>query len=143
MNSTLCSGERVMSSEVSVSVCGTWIHTRVEGLIDMPSALDFISEAAKMADDQSLNRFLFDVRSAFNAKSPFQDYDIANKHLRKLGFTFGSTVAILVRSGDTSHEFFELTAFNAGHPWRVFDDEEAAVAWLSQPEAAPTFPTES
>ncbi|UCD51431.1 MAG: hypothetical protein JSW27_02130 [Phycisphaerales bacterium] len=119
-----------MNSEVSISSCGTWVHTCVDGPITRESALEFITEAARAADTQGLDRFLFDVRGASNVKRPLHDYEIAHDHLRKLGFSPVSRVALLVSPGDQTHDFFELTAANAGHVWKVFDDEDAATDWL-------------
>ena len=40
--------------------------------------------------------------------------------------------AILVDSGDHSHDFVETVTQNAGYVVRVFDDEAAAIAWLEE-----------
>jgi hypothetical protein len=96
----------------------------------MDSAIEFITAAAQVAEDRGVKSFLFDMRAALNAKSPLHDYQIANHHLRGLGFGARSRVALLVSPGDDSHDFFELTAGNAGHQWRVFDDEKKATEWL-------------
>lgn len=124
-----------MNSKVLVSECGTWVHTRVEGPITLESALEFITEAARQADTCGLDNFLFDVRGAFNAKSILHDYQIANYHLRGLGFSLASRVALLVSPGDKTHDFFELTAANAGHSWKVFEDEGVAVDWVRREKA--------
>ncbi len=119
-----------MSSEVSISDCGTWVHTCVDGPITRESALQFITEAAEKADTHHLNSFLFDVRGTLNAKGLFHDHDIVHNHLRGLGFNLASRVALLVSPGDKTHDFFELAAANAGHNWKVFGGEAAAIDWL-------------
>jgi hypothetical protein len=136
MDVTVCRSAWVLSKDVSISSCGTWVHACVEGSITRESALEFMAEAARTADAHSLNRFLFDVRRAANVKRPFHDYEIANHHLRELGFTPASRVALLVSPGDTTHDFLELTAANAGHAWKVFDSEAAATAWLRRRKAS-------
>jgi hypothetical protein len=137
MDSTRYRSECIVGSEVSVSDCGRWVYTRIEGPITQRSALEFIAEAAQEADARRLNAFLFDVRRASNSKSVFEDYEIANRHLRKLGFSVASRVVLLVNPGDKTHDFFELTASNAGHLWKVFDEEETAAAWLERQRTGP------
>jgi len=121
-----------VSSEISVSDGGMWIRTRVGGLITKEAALEFIAEAAQKAKVRGLKSLLFDFRDASNTKNSLDDYEIAHHHLRRLGFSGFSKVAILVKAGDTSHKFFEVTSSNAGHPWTVFCDENAAQDWLRQ-----------
>lgn len=40
--------------------------------------------------------------------------------------------AILVDATDRKHDFVETVSRNAGYNVRVFDDEEAAIAWLDE-----------
>jgi|GEM_PF-655485 len=123
-----------MRSKVRVSECGTWVQTRVGGTITFESALEFIAEAARKASVHRLDSYLFDLREASNAKRPFHDFEIAHHRLRALGFSSVSRVALLVNPNDQTHDFFKLTAGNAGHNWRIFNDENGAMDWLRRPE---------
>lgn len=119
-----------MDYEVSISECKRWVETKVSCEIHLESALKFITAAAQVAEDHGVECFLFDVRGSSNIMSPLDDYRITRHHLPGLGFTGVSRVALLVSPGDTTHDFFEVTARNVGHIWRVFDDEQTAVEWL-------------
>jgi hypothetical protein len=110
----------------------------VDGPVSQASALEFITAAARKAQAHGLDCFLFDLRSAPSTKEPSHDYNIAYNHLCKLGFSPTSRVAMLVDPEDTSHQFFEVTAQNAGHPWRLFHREKDAAKWLTQQNAPAT-----
>ena len=74
-----------------------------------------IADLAQAGVDHNINQYLFDVRGSHNIKSPFHDYQIAHHHLRGLGYNQVSKIAFLVKEGDTSHDFFQITAANAGY----------------------------
>ncbi len=124
-------GDGIMVYDVSISECKTWIQTTVRCPITMASTLEFLTCAAQTGVDHHINQYLFDVRESHNIKSPFHDYQIAHHHLRGLGYNQASKIAFLVTEGDASHDFFQITAANAGYyQCRVFDGEDKATSWL-------------
>ncbi len=92
----------------------------------------FLEEAETMARSHELSRFLLDTRGASSQRGAFDDYDLAYRHLRELGFARTARVALLVAREDESHSFFLMVARNAGYDWKLFRDEGAAIEWLGQ-----------
>jgi len=134
-----------MICKVSVSKCKRWVETRVCCCITKDIAIEFMTEAAQVANDQGVKNFLFDVRGSSNTMTPIHNYSIVHYHLEGLGLSRTTRSALLVSQGDRTHDFFELTATNIGHHWRVFDDEHAAMEWLAANAAQPDMasPSES
>ena len=52
--------------------------------------------------------------------------------LRKTGLPLSSMIAVLASPNDSQHDFIETAAQNNGIILRVFKDEDAAIAWLSE-----------
>jgi hypothetical protein len=127
-----------MSCEVAVSQCKTWIESRICCQITMESALAAITRAAQVGAEHEIGDFLFDMRDGENVKTPVHDYHLTHHHLHGLGYSRTSRMAFLVAEEDTSHDFFQITAANAGYSQcRVFKDEETATSWLRREDSLP------
>lgn len=121
-----------MKFEVFIPKDGAWVHAKILAPLTMDQSLKFLKKAAQQANKEWLHRILIDSRGVPNLKGYYNDYEIAYKHLNKLGFKYHSRVAVLVAPGDKSYDFMELVAKNAGFRWRVFSDEQEATEWLQQ-----------
>lgn len=121
-----------MSYEVSISEANSCIVVRVTAEISEETAKRFSQEAVKASQKYGIQRFLIDVRGAASRMSTTQNYQFTYQHLSQIAFPRSSKIAILVGSSDTSHDFIETAAVNAGYTCRLFQEENAAVDWLEE-----------
>jgi hypothetical protein len=93
-------------------------------------------DAARLANERNIKKFLFDVRKAPNLQSVTEDYTYAYKEMDRFGFSRTMRSALLVSPDDRSHDFI-VTAFqNAGYMIEHFTDEGSAISWLEKEESA-------
>ena len=78
----------------------------------------------------NLGSWLLDVRKAKNLSDPFDAYRFANHDMPKLDISHRFKIAVLTDPMDTSNEFSQLAAVNAGYQVELFKDEELAFQWL-------------
>lgn len=121
-----------MSFEVFMSDNQKYIVCRVTGQIGADTAREFGQAMDDLSRDRHVDRFLTDVRSALNVAGVLDNYLFAYRDMAELHFQRNVRSAILTTPGDSSHDFVETVARNAGYAVRIFDDEQAAVAWLEE-----------
>lgn len=80
--------------------------------------------------DRGMPRLLCDLRRADGQLSAVATYEWVHAK-RHLVWQLGWRIALLVRDGDHSFDFFETEAVNAGLAARVHTDEVEARRWLS------------
>lgn len=98
--------------------------------MDVDIAKRFTQAVYDLSRDRHISRFLVDVRSAPNVSGVLDNYRFAYEDMKDFDFPRNARAAILIAMGDESHNFVETASQNAGRDVRVFDDEEAATAWL-------------
>lgn len=115
---------RIAESGDHITVAG------LQGIVD--AALGVEIAAALIEADRSLRcrRYLVDFRGGPTAGSDAERYDFAYRQLDLLDAPRDTRVALLPDPSDESLGFFETVMVNAGYCLRLFDDEQAAVAWL-------------
>jgi SpoIIAA-like len=121
-----------MSYTVAPSENGVYLVCRVNGEITAEIARAFTEELDRQSRALNIKRFLNDVRNASNVLSTFENYNFAYHEMAQMKLQRDVRSAILVRPEDTSHDFVETVTQNAGYNVRVFRDEAAAIAWLSE-----------
>jgi hypothetical protein len=89
-------------------------------------------QAADIAKQNNIDRYLFDLRGAPNVDTVQSNYQFAYNDLADFGFPRGSRSALLTDAGDESHNFLETLFLNAGYIVKVFSDPDHAVAWLEK-----------
>ncbi len=121
-----------MSYTITISENGKYIICRVTGPMTAEVAQEFAGEMDNLSRAKNIKRFLTDVREAPNISTINQNYEYAYQGMKDLKLQRGVRSAILVDPADTTHDFVETVAMNAGYNVRVFRDEHAAIAWLSE-----------
>ena len=108
-----------------------YIVLKVVGEIDRQSAMKQNLEAHALGCELGINRFLVDVTEARNIDSVVDDYEFAHKDMKKSeGIDVFARVATLVSPGDSSHDFIETVARNAGLNVKLFTDMDMAMRFL-------------
>lgn len=121
-----------MSYTITPSENGRYIVCRVQGRISGENVLADTRELDEMSRTLNIQRFLNDVRDAFNDLGILGNYNFAYKDMSELNLQRDVRAAILVNPTDNSHDFLETVARNAGYGMRLFRNEEAAIAWLDE-----------
>ena len=121
-----------MSYTVTISENGQYIICRVTDSMTVEIAREFGREIDSLSRAKNIKRFLIDVREAPNISNVYQNYGFAYKDMADLKFQRHIRSAILADAADTTHDFIETVAQNAGYNVRVFHDESAAIAWLNE-----------
>lgn len=121
-----------MSYQLEMAENGRYLICRVARPVTTNLAMQFSMAMDQVSRAHNVKRFLVDVRGAPNVATVFQNYEYANKGMTSLDLQRDVRSAILVDSGDHSHDFVETVTQNAGYVVRVFDDEAAAIAWLEE-----------
>jgi hypothetical protein len=121
-----------MTYSITISENGKYIICKVIGAMTAEIAKEFSKEIDSLSRAKNIKRFLNDMREAPNRSSAVQNYKYTYKDMSDLGFQRDVHSAILADPADTSHDFIETLAKNAGYNVRVFHDEDAAIAWLNE-----------
>jgi hypothetical protein len=87
---------------------------------------------ARFAEAHAARGILFDVRQVRCGASVAQIYQLAYRDSAMHGFSLDWRYAFLATVGDTSQDFLETVYTNAGYDARLFIDEAAARAWLTE-----------
>jgi hypothetical protein len=134
--------DRIMEYSVTMSESKKYVMIRVMVPVTRDIALRFTRDAKAMAEmgGTRIDRFLFDMSKAHNIAGVGSNYDFAYSDMAKLEVDRSARSAVLVGPTDSTHDFPELVLRNAGYNVRVFTNEEEAVAWLLQTNAAPDTP---
>ena len=121
-----------MSYTLTISENGRYIICKVNGPVTVEVAQAFGRDMDRLSHAQNIKRFLTDVRGAPNMSTPFQNYGFAYQDMKDMKFQRDVRSAILADLADTTHDFLETAAYNAGYTVRVFHDEDSAIAWLDE-----------
>ncbi len=121
-----------MSYTLTISENGRYIICRVTGPMTVEVAQAFGRDMDRVSRTQNIKRFLTDVRKAPNTSSASQNYGFAYQDMKDMKFQRDVRSAILADPADTTHDFLETAAYNAGYTVRVFHDEDSAIAWLNE-----------
>lgn len=121
-----------MSYTIELSGSKEFFRIRVEEAVTVELARQWSAELQEMGREQSIRRFLFDVRSSKNFSTVLENYQFAYRDSVELKLKKNVRSAILTAQGDKSHDFVELTMKNAGYNVKVFTEESSAVAWLEE-----------
>ncbi len=120
-----------MDYTVRLGAGKAFVETRVYSPVTEDLALRSQADANKLAIRHNLKRFLVDVRDISTETDAVGDVIVA-KELPQTGLPLKARIAVLVSPNDNQHDFIETTAQNRGIMLQVFNDEDAAVAWLSR-----------
>ena len=108
-----------------------YVETKMCKPVTQELALKSQVDANELAAQHNLECFLVDVRNIATQTGTLGDFIVA-KELPETGLPLSSRIAILASPNDNQHDFIETTAKNHGIILRVFKEEDAAVAWLSE-----------
>lgn len=125
-----------MAFSISLSEDGTYICIVASGDITLETARNFAGQAIAQGKRLNVGCYLVDVRAGKNISTTTQKYLFAYEDMSRMGFSRSDCVAVLVRQGDTSHDFIETVFQNAGYKCRIFNEEDAAVGWIRKTRAA-------
>ncbi len=120
-----------MDYTVRIAANGKYVETLLHSPVTKDLALQSQADANELAARHDLDRFLVDVRGMPKLISSLEDVVVA-KELPQTGLSLLSRIAVLRSPNDNQHDFIETTAQNRGIILRVFKDEDAAIAWLSE-----------
>ena len=87
-------------------------------------------EIMRLAIENNISKFLFDMRDSKNIQSPSGNYYFANQYIQKFNFPRNTRSAFLVSPDDHSHDFITTAFLNAGYIVAQFTSEEEAIKWL-------------
>ena len=120
-----------MNYDVSLSDDKSYINVR----IFVPSTLElrreYLQKMAELANKNGVNRFLVDVSKSPSSTNIIEDYQTAYELAHAAGLKYGVRIAALVSSGDSSRQFVETAAVNAGYSVAQFTNKSDAIEWLS------------
>ncbi len=121
-----------MSYEIKLSTCGNFLRVQAEGKISTDLVRKWAKELEQMRQSTGIRRFLFDLRNARNISRARRIYDFAYEDAAEFSLNKVAQSAILVSPGDTSHDFAVVTLRNVGFKIELFNEELAAIKWLTE-----------
>lgn len=120
-----------MSYTIAPSPNGRYIVITVLADIDRKLAMKFVVEAHALGRQLGIRRYLVDVVQARNVDPVIDQYEFAYTDIQQVaGIDRDARVAAVAAPGDTSHDFIEIVARNAGFSFRLFFDPREAEAFL-------------
>lgn len=122
-----------MPHRIFLSENGRFIVIKVTGEVDSQYALQQGIEATAYGKELKINDLLFDLTEASYVDSILNTHEHAYVKMKHPAINRFSTVALLIREDDHSHDFVETALRNAGYNVRLFTDYESAVAFLKRP----------
>jgi hypothetical protein len=93
----------------------------------------YLQAMVTLANKHKLNCFLIDISKAPSTSSILDDYQSVYEIARQVGLKTGARIAALVAPTDSSRQFVETAANNAGYLVKLFTDESVATDWLCAP----------
>lgn len=121
-----------MNYKTFLSENGKYAICEITGLITQENSLEFTEASNQLLHAANVKRLLTDVRNASNTLNVFGNYSYAYESMANLNLRKDIRSAVLVDKDDSSHDFVETVALNAGYNVRIFHDEEAAISWLNE-----------
>ncbi len=120
-----------MDYEISISDPKAFLYIRINVPVTSDLVKTFIKDAIRKNNELELEKLLIDVRGVKNIASTWNNYNLVYRELKEMGFNRGWKIAILVSPEDSSHDFIETLAKNAGYHCKLFREENRAIEWLS------------
>lgn len=105
---------------------------KVEDQLTKGVAQQLAREYVELIERTGITRILNDVRGIRSQMNIIEDYNYAYSDVHEIGLPRGIRAAILADEGDTSHDFQQTVASNAGYIVRVFYSYKDAVNWLTE-----------
>jgi len=128
-----------MGFTIRLSTDGTFIVLKVTGSVTRKSAMVQNLEAHALGERLSIGRYLVDLTEARNTESEIEGYDFAYQDMQTTDhIDRQARVAMVVAPGDTSHDFIETVARNAGLDVTIFHDMPTARQHLAGDRAPRT-----
>ena len=124
--------KRGQKSDYRITVDGNRRIITIHYLVPMTTAIALESgpELMRVANENNIRKFLFDMRESTNIQSVAHNYFFANKDIQTFSFPRNSISAFLVHPSDHSHDFVTTAFMNAGYQVAKFVNEEEALQWL-------------
>ena len=124
---------RTTDYEVSLADNKEYVVVRTFVPISLELRRDYLQAMVTLANKHKLNCFLIDIRKAPSTSSILDDYQSVYEIARQVGLKTGVRIAALVTPTDSSRQFVETAANNAGFLVKIFTDESKATDWLCTP----------
>jgi hypothetical protein len=119
-----------MDYKISISEDRNYIILQYYVPMTTKVALESGPEMMRLAIENYILKFLFDMRKSQNVQSAGENYFFANRDNQTFGFPRNTRSAFLVRPDDDSHDFITTAFLNAGYRVAQFTHEEEAIKWL-------------
>jgi hypothetical protein len=119
-----------MDYKISISENRNYIILQYFVPMTTKVALESGPEMMRLAIENKILNFLFDMRKSQNVQSSGENYYFANRDNQSFGFPRNTRSAFLVRPDDDSHDFITTAFLNAGYMVAQFTTEEEAIKWL-------------
>lgn len=125
----------MLNHKTFVAKEGGYIICELNGDIDRTGAQVFIKSMFELGSQTGISLIVIDARNARNTMGPFENHFVMYKDMQSAIKELQSNIsklrmAVIVDPEDKSHNFVETLAYNAGYRFKLFQDEEAALAWL-------------
>ena len=116
-----------------ISIADNRNYIIIKYLVPMTTELALKSgpELQRIANENHIKRYLFDMRESPNIQSVTDNYFYANQDIQTFDFPRDSRSAFLVEPSDRSHDFITTAFKNAGYLVDKFTTEDEAVKWLN------------
>jgi len=129
-----------MDYEMTISEDNQYIRIRVMSDITIDLVERFSRDASELSEQANIHRILSDERGVKSLTNVAQTHAFAHKSWRGPGPRPGWRIAVLKAPDGTEYDCVETVMVNAGFEFRIFDEEDEAVAWLVEPSPASNLP---
>jgi len=116
--------------QIAISEDKQYIRVRVSNAVTVGLAKRIFRCASELTEQDSICRLLIDVRGYTNLLGVIDGYEFANGGADKAGLTRKWQIAVLTNPSETAFDFLETVMMNAGFCFRVFTQEDEALAWV-------------
>jgi hypothetical protein len=121
------------TADYRISIAENRNYVIIKYLVPMTTELALKSgpELQRIANENDIKRYLFDMRESQNIQSAADNYFYANQDIQTFDFPRESRSAFLIEPSDHSHDFITTAFKNAGYLVDKFVTEDEAVKWLN------------
>lgn len=119
-----------MNFKITISENGKYIIGKVYRPLNRENTQQLAKEYAMLIKSTGIKKILNDVRGVSDEMGILNGYEYAYKDVNTLGLSMDIRAAIVADEGDSTHNFQEIVAGNAGYSVKVFHSFEEAVDWL-------------
>ena len=118
--------------KVCVSPDGVYVKVyALQHAITLDLAVSFTKQFTKLGAEHNLKRCLIDIRGNTSKSGISGKYEYAYDKAVSAGLTRDWKTALLKDANDISPDFIETVMNNSGHTFKIFDDDQEALGWLS------------